>query len=102
MTRKRLVAKMLKDAGYPISTACAVLNLPRSSYYYHLVGKDECELEEAIEQVAGKFPTYGTRRVSQQLRRSPYKLSVGRKHVRRIMAQKNLLRPIKQRKTNHG
>lgn len=98
MTCKRSVAKMLKDAGYPISTACAVLDLPRSSYYYRSARQDECELEEAIEQVAGKFPTYGTRRVSQQLLRSPYELSVGRKRVRRIMAQKNLLRPIKRRK----
>lgn len=89
---------MLKDAGYPIAMACAVLDLPRSSYYYHPARKDECKLEETIEQIAGKFPTYGTRRVSQQLRRSPYKLVVGRKRVRRIMAQKNLLRPIKQRK----
>jgi len=98
VTRKRSIAKMLKDAGYTISIACTVLDLPRSSYYYHSSRQDECELEEAIEQVAGKFPTYGTRRVSQQLRRSPYELSVGRKRVQRIMAQKNLLRPIKRRK----
>lgn len=89
---------MLSTDGYPVVVACNVLDLPQSSYYYHPVEKDERELEEAIEQIAGEFPRYGTRRISKQLLRSPHKLSVGRKHVRRIMAQKDLLRPVKQRK----
>jgi len=89
---------MLREVGYPVVVACAVLDLAHSSYYYQSEKKDEYELEEAIEQVTGEFPKYGTRRVSQQLRRSPHNLSVGRKRVRRIMAQKNLLRPVKQRK----
>lgn len=89
---------MLREAGYPVGVACTVLALSHSSYYYHPEKKDEYELEEAIEQVACEFPKYGTRRVSQQLRRSPHNLSVGRKRVRRIMAQKNLLRPLKKRK----
>ena len=89
---------MLREAGYPVGVACAVLDLAHSSYYYHPVEKDEDELEEAIEEIAGEFPKYGTRRVSQQLRRSPHNLSVGRKRVRRIMDQKNLLRPVKKSK----
>jgi len=89
---------MLREAGYPVGVACTVLALSHSSYYYHADKKDERELEEAIEEIAGEFPTYGTRRVSQQLRRAPHNLSVGRKRVRRIMAQKDLLRPLKQRK----
>jgi putative transposase len=89
---------MLREVGYPIVVVCTVLDLPHSSYYYHPVKKDEDELEGAIEQIAGEFPKYGTRRISQQIRRSPYQLPVGRKRVRRIMAQKDLLRPIKQHK----
>ena len=89
---------MLREAGYPVGVACTVLALSHSSYYYRPEKKDEYKLEEAIEQVAGEFPKYGTRRVSQQLRRSPHNLSVGRKRVRRIMAQKNLLGPLKQHK----
>jgi len=89
---------MLREAGYPVGVACTVLALSHSSYYYHAEKKDERELEEAIEQIAGEFPKYGTRRVSQQLRRSPYQLSAGRKRVRRIMTQKDLLRPLKQHK----
>ena len=89
---------MLREAGYPVGVACTILSLSHSSYYYHPEKKDERELEEAIEEIAGEFPKYGTRRVSQQLRRSPYQLSAGRKRVRRIMAQKDLLRPLKQHK----
>jgi putative transposase len=93
-----VIAKMLREDGYPVVVACGVLGLRSSSYYYHPVEKDERELEDAIEQIAGEFPKYGTRRVSQQLGRLPYRLCVGRKRVRRIMAQKGLLRTIKRRK----
>jgi len=89
---------MLREAGYPVGVACTVLALSHSSYYYHAKKKDERELEEAIEEIAGEFPKYGTRRISQQLRRAPHDLSAGRKRVRRIMAQKKLLRPLKQHK----
>jgi transposase InsO family protein len=89
---------MLREDGYAVVVARTVLGLSHSSYYYHPVEKDENELEEAIEQLAGEFPRYGTRRISKQLLRSPHKLSVGRKRVRRIMAQKDLLRLVKRRK----
>ena len=89
---------MLREAGYPVGVACTILSLSHSSYYYHPEKKDERELEEAIEEIAGEFPKYGTRRVSQQLRRSPYQLAAGRKRVRRIMTQKDLLRPLKRHK----
>jgi transposase InsO family protein len=62
------------------------------------VQQDESELKAAIEDLAGQFPTYGTRRITHQLRRSPYSMQVNRKRVRRMMAEKMLLRPQKQRK----
>lgn len=90
---------MLSDQeGYPVSVACDLLELAPSTYYYRPVQSDESELEEAIEEIAGQFPVYGTRRVTNQLRRSPYRLMVNRKRVRRIMAKKELLRPVKRRK----
>ena len=75
-----------------------MLGLSSSSYYYQAVEADETEVEEAIEEIAGQFPTYGTRRISQQIRRPPYKLTVNRKRARRIMAEKELLRTVKKRK----
>jgi transposase InsO family protein len=89
---------LTQQAGYPPGLVCQVLDLSRSSYYYRPVVKDERTLETAIEQVSREFPTYGTRRVSQQLRRAPYQWAIGRKKVRRIMAQKKLLRAIKRPK----
>lgn len=89
---------MLNQAGYSLQAACAVVELPRSSYYYRATQRDESELENAIQEIAEQFPTYGTRRVAQQLRRPPYEMQVNRKCVQRIMAQKKLLRPVKRSK----
>lgn len=89
---------ILKQEDYPIQAACAVVELSRSSYYYKAFQPDESKLEAAIEEIAGQFPTYGTRRISQQLRRAPYKMTINRKRARRIMVEKELLRPVKRRK----
>jgi putative transposase len=90
---------MLSDQeDYPVSVACDLLELSPSTYYYRPVQSDESEFEAAIEEIAGQFPIYGTRRVTNQLRRFPYRLRVNRKRVRRIMAEKELLRPVKSRK----
>jgi transposase InsO family protein len=87
--------------------ACRVLDLPRSSYYYHAQVKHESELQEAIRNVAGQYPTYGTRRITHQLRRPPYHYPIGRKRIQRLMRSMSLLRPVKRvkiRTTNseHG
>jgi len=84
--------------GYRVAAACELLELPRSSHYYQPVEIDENKLEEKIEEIAEQFPTYGTRRITHQLRRPPYKLRVNRKRVRRIMAKKELLLSVKGRK----
>jgi putative transposase len=84
--------------SYPVEVVCELVDLPRSSYYYRCHKRDESELVTAIEQVSGQFPTYGTRRIRQQLRRSPYGYQVGRNRTRRIMRQKGLLRPARRRK----
>ena len=84
--------------GYPITVCCDVLKLAKSSYYYQVVEDDETENEAAIEEVAGQFPTYSTRRIAQQLWRLPYKIKINRKRAKQIMAAKKLLRPVKKRK----
>ena len=87
-----------EQEDYPVSVVCELLELSPSTYYYRPVQSDESELEAAIEEIAGQFPIYGTRRVTNQLRRPPNRLTVNRKRVRRIMAEKELLRPVKRRK----
>jgi len=76
--------------------ACHVLGLPRSSYYYHAQVKPENDLKDAIRSVAGQFPTYGTRRITHQLRRPPHRYPVGRKRIQRLMRSMSLLRPVKR------
>lgn len=83
---------------YPISQACELADLPRSTYHYHSHKADESQLVADLKEVAGQYVTYGTRRVRSQLRRSPYGYRINRKRVQRIMRQKGLLRPVKRRK----
>ena len=87
-----------QEENYPAGFACDLLGLPRSTFYYQPVAADEGDLEAAITEIAGQYPTYGTRRVTHQLRRAPFRMRANRKRVRRIMAQKELLRPQKRRK----
>jgi putative transposase len=83
---------------YPISQACELVELPRSSYYYRNRKADESQLVADLEEVCGQYVTYGTRRVRSQLRREPYGYRINRKRVQRIMRQKELLRPVKYKK----
>jgi putative transposase len=92
------VSRLFEQDSYPIRAGCELLELSRSSYYYAPVQVDEHRLETAIDEIAGEFPVYGTRRVMHQLRRSPYEMRVNRKRVRRIMAEKGLLRAVKRSK----
>jgi putative transposase len=87
-----------QEESYPTQSGCELLGLPHSTYYYQPVQSDERELVAAIAKIAGQFPTYGTRRVTHQLRRTPYRIWVNRKRVRRIMAQKGLLRSLRKPK----
>ena len=83
---------------YAIQPLCQLFDLPRSSYYYPAITDDEQALRAALEQVASEFPVYGSRRLSQQLRRPPYERIVNRKRVQRLMAVLGLQRPVKRPK----
>lgn len=85
--------------GYPIAVGCAVLDLARSSYYYQACEREEQQqVVTDIEVVVGQQITYGTRRVTHQLRRPPFRYRINRKRVQRIMRQRGWLRPQKRAK----
>jgi putative transposase len=90
------VIAMLRS-DYPISLLCDLLAVTRSSFYYQPAVTDETELHEAINQLAAQFPTYGSRRLQQQLRRAPFQLRVNRKRVQRLMQQLSLSCRVKRR-----
>ena len=79
-----------------VKAACDVVGMARSTYYYPSQRRDESQLGEEVEQVAGEFPKYGTRRITQQLRRAPYYYRINRKRIQRLMREKGLLRPVKR------
>lgn len=92
---------------YRVTDCCAVMGLARSSYYHRAKQKDERELRKAIAEIAGRFPTYGSRRIKAQLGREPYCMTVSRKLVKRLMREMNLLVRSKRRQqvttdSNHG
>jgi putative transposase len=92
-------AKMLVETSNgSVQEVCEVLGLARSSYYYHCQREDAVQLLVDLEQEAGRYPKYGSRRLTQQLRRAPYHHCVNRKRIQRLMRQKDLLRPQKRAK----
>jgi putative transposase len=89
---------MLKGV-YPVQKACQMLIFPRSSYYYApKVNERDLHLKQAIQSVAGEWPTYGYRRITFQLNRQGW--AVNHKHVYRLMGQMGIKR-VKNAQKRH-
>lgn len=85
---------------YPVQAVCETLGWTRSSYYYHPRMPDESALREALQLMAGEWPTYGYRRLTAQLQRQGW--SVNSKRVRRLMRQLHLLKRKKGCRTTQS
>ena len=69
---------------YPLSVLCEVLGVARSTVYYEaVVPPEESALLEAIETLLMRWPFYGYRRVTAQLKRAGWE--VGERRVRRLL-----------------
>jgi transposase InsO family protein len=86
---------LTKTGAYPLRQVCTVVGLARSSYYYPKPDADESEVRHAIEAIVREFPTYGSRRVTAQLRRAPYGLKVNRKRVQRLLREMGLTQKVR-------
>ena len=74
---------------------CAILGVNRSSFYYQLrEDPSEAVLRAEIQKLAGAYPRYGYRRITQLLVRQGY--TVGTRRVARLMKAQNLLVSIKR------
>ena len=64
---------------------CALLDLPRSSFYYVpvLVSADDLALMRLLDEQYTATPFYGSRRMAVALQKAGY--LVNRKHVQRLM-----------------
>ena len=74
---------------------CEILDVNRSSFYYQpKADPSEAVLREEIEKLAGAYPRYGYRRITQLLVRQGY--SVGTRRVARLMKDNDLLVSVKR------
>jgi transposase InsO family protein len=89
---------LVEISGCWVQEACDVFGLSRSSYYYCSHRTEVEQLVVDLEQEAGRYPKYGSRRLTRQLRRAPYHYRVNRKRIQRLIRQKGLLRPQKRAK----
>ena len=88
--------EVVQSSHCSVQGACQAVGLAHSSYYYQAQGPEGASLSIALEQAAGQHPTYGSRRLTHQLRRAPYDYRVNRKHIQRLLREKGLLRPVKR------
>ena len=89
---------LVEMSSCSVQEACEVLGLARSSYYYDSQRTEAEQLLADLEGEARRYPKYGSRRLTHQLRRAPYFHHVNRKRIQRLMRQKNLLRKPKRTK----
>ncbi len=95
MTKRKVIEALSEE--YPVRLLCAVMDVSPSSYYYTPQGRDDLGLRGQIEDVLERFPTYGYRRVSAQLRRDGCLGVFNAKRVRRVMRENDLLVRVKRR-----
>lgn len=76
---------------YPARLVRRLLDLPRCGLYRPAVApaQKDTELRAALQRLAGRWPTYGYRRLTVMLRRE--EMTVNGKRVRRVMGQMGIL-----------
>ena len=80
---------------HSVRDICGILGVNRSSFYYQpKEDPSEDVLRAEIETLAGRYPRYGYRRITQLLLRQGY--AVGTRRVARLMKEMNLLVCIKR------
>jgi putative transposase len=73
-------------ASYPIATLCRILEVPRSSYYKApMIKQGDQAILAAIEKIILKWPYYGYRRITHELKRKGYE--IGETRIRRLLRQ---------------
>lgn len=79
---------MIEELGkeYPKKMVCELLDCPRSTFYYEpVVNPEDTRVIEAIEVILMRWPYYGYRRVTQQLKREGW--GIGETRVRRLLKE---------------
>ncbi len=91
--KRNLISALHKE--YSVREICETLGFNRSSFYYHpQEAPSEDLLRSEIEKLAGRYPRYGYRRITQLLLRMGY--TVGTRRVAQLMKNSNLLVAVKR------
>jgi len=74
----------------PLRTQARLLTLNQSSLYYQASepSDEEVRLKHRIDEIYTKFPVYGSRRITQELRSEGW--NINRKHVQRCMREMDI------------
>ncbi|MDW8517594.1 MULTISPECIES: IS3 family transposase [Priestia] len=84
---------------YSVSAMCDVLNIPKSTYYYHADERNECakkaEDKELSREIMRIFKesrnNYGTRKIKKVLAKLPKAKQVSRRRIGRLMNEMGLV-----------
>lgn len=93
-TEKVMVAEEAREEGYKLKPILTVLELPKSTWYYHQDRKANCEekyahLHPMIERIIQNNPAYGYRRIKPQLEKK-YGYRVNHKVLRQLLKEWDL------------
>jgi transposase InsO family protein len=85
-----------------VTRMCALTGLSRAGFYRAAPAPrgEEVKLRDQVQRIALEWPTYGSRRITAELRRSG--CGVNRKRVQRLMREDNLLCLRKRRQLLKG
>lgn len=89
-----------KKASLSIVRQCHLLDLSRSSFYYHEkpVSELDIKLMRLIDEIHLELPFYGSRRIKYELRKKGYK--IGRGHVGALMRKMGIVALYKKPRTS--
>lgn len=83
---------MIETSNTQLSIAmqCEMVNLNRSTYYDYMRQKQDTDLDlkQRIDAIYTKHPVYGSRRVTEILRR--HRITINRKRTQRLMREMNI------------
>jgi len=91
---KRLALLEREAPELPLKTQAELLSLSRSSLYYQPVpvSAEEIALKHAMDEIYTRYPFYGSRRVTVELRQNR-QIKVARETVQRYMREMGTLAP---------
>jgi len=82
-----------KTNQYSVTLLARVLEVPRSTVYYHACPKVDATITDELVRLAGQWPTYGYRRLTAELHRAGF--AINHKRVRALMRRLGILRTLK-------